>query len=167
MQHIVEQLQKNKFVFLELLQDIDPDMSHWKQAEDKWCLLEILCHLYDEERDDFRFRVKWVLERPGETPPPFNPLDWVLDHKYMEQEYKPMLFKFIAERENSLRWLDNLEDPSWGNHYDHPKLGKLTASYYLNNWLAHDYLHMRQILKLKFDYLEHTSGDDLNYAGKW
>lgn len=167
MLQIVQQLKKNKLVFLELLQDVDPDLVYWKPAEDKWCLLEILCHLYDEEQDDFRFRVKWVLERPGEAPPPFNPIDWVLEHKYMQQEYEPMLFKFIAERENSLRWLDDLQDPNWDNHYDHPKLGKLTASYFLSNWLAHDYLHMRQILKMKFDYLEHISGNDLNYAGTW
>jgi len=165
--HVAQQLQKNKLVFLELLKDVGLDTIHWKQANDKWCLLEILCHLYDEERDDFRFRVKWLLERPGETPPPFNPLKWVTDHKYMQQDYEPMLYKFIAERENSLRWLNSLNNPNWDNHFEHPKMGKLTASYYLNNWLAHDYLHMRQILKLKFDYLKHVSGNNLNYAGEW
>lgn len=167
MLYVIQQLEKNKLVFLELLKDISPNRTHWKQANDKWCLLEILCHLYDEEREDFRFRVKWLLERPGEIPPPFDPLDWVMDHNYMQQDYEPMLYKFIAEREKSLRWLNSLQSPNWNNYFEHPKLGKLTASYFLNNWLAHDYLHLRQILKLKFDYLEHTSGKDLNYAGKW
>ena len=167
MLRIAKQLQKNKMVFFELLKDVETEMIHWKQTENKWCLLEILCHLYDEECEDFRFRVKWLLERPGETPPPFNPLNWVLDHSYMQQDYEPMLYKFIAERENSLRWLNSLQSPNWDNFHEHPKSGKLTASYYLKNWLAHDYLHLRQILKLKFDYLEHTSGTDLNYAGKW
>ncbi len=167
MLQVAQQLQHNKLVFLELLKDVELGMIHWKQDKDTWCLLEILCHLYDEERDDFRFRVNWLLEKPGETPPPFNPMEWVLDHNYMQQDYEPMLYKFIAERENSLRWLNSLNNPNWGNYFKHPKLGKLSASYYLNNWLAHDYLHIRQILKLKFDYLEHVSGNDLNYAGKW
>ena len=51
MLQIVQQLKKNKLVFLELLQGVDPKLVYWKQEEDKWCLLEILCHLYDEEQD--------------------------------------------------------------------------------------------------------------------
>lgn len=167
MNNIIGELEKNKLVFLDLLKDVDSDMILWRQQKDKWCLLEIVCHLYDEERDDFKFRVNWILEKPGDTPPPFNPLDWVTEREYMKQDYTRMLNAFIEEREASVKWIRSLEDPQWDNSYEHKKQGPLTAAYYFNNWLAHDYLHMRQILKLKFDYLEHTSGNDLNYAGRW
>jgi hypothetical protein len=35
------------------------------------------------------------------------------------------------------------------------------------NWLAHDYLHIRQILRLKYEYLKSISEEDLSYAGEW
>ena len=35
------------------------------------------------------------------------------------------------------------------------------------NWLAHDYLHIRQIIRLKFAYLQQLSKEDLSYAGNW
>ena len=37
----------------------------------------------------------------------------------------------------------------------------------LTNWLAHDYLHIRQIIKLKFDFLKDQSDEHLSYAGEW
>jgi hypothetical protein len=43
----------------------------------------------------------------------------------------------------------------------------MTAMLFLSNWLAHDYLHIRQIIKLKFDYLEKMTGEGLSYAGDW
>lgn len=167
MLNTLNQLKENKQVFLGLLKGVQPEMVNWKQSPEKWDLLHIVCHLYDEERDDFRFRVKWLLDKPGETPPPFNPLDWVTEHNYKEQDYHTMLNKFLEERELSIKWLLSLDTPNWENSFEHNKLGALTAQYFYNNWLAHDYLHIRQILKLKFDYLEYQSGKDLNYAGKW
>lgn len=167
MTNITNQLKNNKLTFQGLLEGIKPEMIHWRQAKDKWNLLDIVCHLYDEERDDFKFRVKWLLDRPGETPPPFNPLDWVEQHDYKNQDYGVMLDKFIKERKASIEWLKSLENPKWDNSFEHSKLGPLSAKYFLDNWLAHDYLHIRQILKLKFDYLEYKSGNNLNYAGKW
>ena len=167
MQAIIEALDNNKSMFNDLLKGIEQEQYLWRQTPDKWCLLEIICHLYDEERFDFRFRTKWVLERPNEIPPLFNQLDWIKEHDYMSQDFLNMLKKFNAERDASLIWLRSLKDPKWKNSFKHPKLGTLTADSFLKNWLAHDYLHMRQILRLKFDYLSHRTGDDLAYAGTW
>ena len=167
MNFIIEQLEENKSVFEDLLKDINKDMYLWKQNPEKWCLLEIVCHLYDEEREDFRFRTNWVLDKPGETPPPFNPVIWVTERKYIDQDYNQALKIFIKERDQSIQWLRLLKNPKWGNYYEHPKEGILTAKFFLANWLAHDYLHIRQITKLKFDYLEHKSGEKLGYAGPW
>ena len=87
--------------------------------------------------------------------------------KHKKMFYNNMLNKFLLKREQSIAWLNSLEDPKWENYFEHPKKGKLTAKFFLTNWLAHDYLHIRQIIKLKFDYLEHRSGEKLDYAGPW
>ncbi|NNL31681.1 MAG: DinB family protein [Flavobacteriaceae bacterium] len=164
---IISELDNNLNVFNSIFKTAESEFYMWRPQPDKWNLLEILCHLYDEERLDFRFRVKWVLERPNEVPPPFNPIDWVTDHDYAGQDFFEMLKKFNTERQTSIEWLNNLRSPNWAKSFDHPKLGKLSANYFFKNWLAHDYLHLRQIIKQKFDYLEYTSGTDLGYAGTW
>ncbi len=164
---ITEELQRNKNVFRELLNNIPGESIHWSQNPEKWCLLEVICHLYDEEREDFRTRVKCVMEDPSLPPPSFDPLVWVEARKYKEQNYDRVLSSFLKERENSVEWLKSIKDPEWANAYVHPKLGPMSVYLFLTNWLAHDYLHIRQIIRLKFDYLKWKSGESLNYAGDW
>lgn len=165
--NVIEQLQKNKLVFESLLKDAQPELITWRPKPEKWSLLEIVCHLHDEEQYDFRFRTQWVLEQPNVLPPPFNPLDWVKDHRYIEQDYNSMVTKFLNERSASITWLKELKNPNWDNSYMHPKLGETTAKHYSDNWLAHDYLHLRQIVKQKFDYLNSQTNENLEYAGIW
>jgi hypothetical protein len=139
----------------------------WSQKPGKWCLLEIICHLFDEEREDFRTRVRCVLEDPNTPPPSFDPLIWVKERNYIGQDFNSVLSKFLIERDKSITWINTLENPKWDNTYHHPKLGPMSAYLFLTNWLAHDYLHIRQIIRLKFDYLKEMSNESLNYAGDW
>jgi len=165
--NIITQLSANKSVFKSLLAGLSEQEYLWKSNTEKWCLLEIVCHLYDEEREDFRTRVKHVLETPELAPPSFDPVVWVLQRKYMDQDYSEKLNEFLEERNKSIEWLRSLVDPQWHNAYEHPKFGKMTAKMFLANWLAHDYMHIRQILNVKFNYLKMDSNETLVYAGDW
>lgn len=167
MNFVIAQLEKNKTVFQNLLKVENEELIVWKQAPEKWCLLEIACHLLDEEIYDFRFRTQWVLDKPNQTPPPIDPIDWVTKHNYINQDYLTMANKLLDEREKSITWLRSLKNPKWNLSYKHSKLGTLTAKHFLTNWLAHDYLHMKQILKLKYDYVKYKSDENLDYAGIW
>jgi len=164
---IIEDLGKNRFIFENLLKNKNKDEYLWKPTPDKWCLLEIICHLHDEEREDFRARTKHTLETPTQPLPKIDPQGWVKSRIYIEQEYSEKLNQFLKERELSLEWIGSLSKPEWENYHEHPKFGKMTARMFLANWLAHDYLHMRQILNLKFQYLKTLTNEDLTYAGNW
>ena len=165
---IISLLEQNRNVFKEMLAGIDKDRYLWKQAPEKWCLLEIVCHLYDEEREDFRARVGHVLEARPEPMPSINPQGWVQERQYLQQNYEDKLQAFLEERDRSITWLQSLINPKWDNTYEHPVLGKTTAAMFLANWLAHDYLHIRQITRLKYDYLGRVLTDEsLGYAGEW
>lgn len=165
--YIFNQLEENKDVFYQLLHGVPEEVFLYKPDPLQWCMLEIICHLYDEEREDFRVRVGTALEHPGQSPPAINPAGWVTERKYLEQDFSETLRAFIREREASVKWLRSLQEPQWSNAYLHPKYGPLTAHLFLSNWLAHDYLHIRQITRLKYNYLKELSGDALRYAGTW
>jgi len=165
--NIFKKLQQNIGVFQYLLENLSSEEYNWSQGPDKWCLLEIVCHLHDEEIEDFRTRVQCVLEDPNTPPPPIDPVGWVMARNYKGQKYNKVIHDFIKERKKSIEWLNSLKNPKWDNTYNHPKLGPLSAYLFLTNWLAHDYLHIRQIIRLKFDYLHDKSGISLDYAGNW
>ncbi|GAA4789693.1 DinB family protein [Olivibacter ginsenosidimutans] len=164
---IIKELSENRNVFKALLAPVGEELYLWKPNPQKWCLLEIVCHLYDIEREDFRLRTAHVLSSPTEPLPPIDPPGWVSSRAYIQQDYQDKLNDFLTERTQSVSWLQNLSNPAWENAYEHPKLGKITANMLLSNWLAHDYLHIRQITKLKYDYLRQLTHEDLGYAGNW
>ena len=110
-------------------------------------------------------RIKHVLATPELPLPPIDPPAWVQDRKYMEQNYEKTLASFLEERTNSVNWLQSLSNPKWTNAHNHPKFGSMSAEMFLANWLAHDYLHFRQIAVTKYKFLKEKSGQPLDYAG--
>lgn len=165
--YIIEELKRNKIVFKDILEGLEKNVYLWKPDPEKWCVLEVVCHLYDEEREDFRARVKLTLENPEMPANPIDPVGWVTARKYIEQDYNNVLQRFLLERNNSLTWLDDLKNAKWDNVYKHPLLGDISAETFLSSWLAHDYLHIKQITKIKYDYLKEISKDKVSYAGEW
>jgi len=165
--HAIDEFSINKKIFSSLLNGVSENIFRWKESPGKWCLLEIACHLYDEESQDFRTRLFSVLRDPEKAFPPINPIGWVSKRKYIEQDFDNKLADFLSERDNSIKLLKGLTSPKWDNTFQHPQIGPMSAKMILSNWLAHDYLHIRQIIRIKFAYLKHISDEDLKYAGSW
>src|SRR4051794_4353460 len=82
-----------------------------KPDAESWSILEVICHLYDEEREDFRQRLDIILHRPNEIFPPIHPSAWVTERHYNERDLADMLEKFAAEREKSLDLIKGLSSP--------------------------------------------------------
>ncbi len=167
MNDIIQKLKSNKKVFENLLHGLSSSDYSWREREGKWNLCEIVCHLYDEEREDFRARVESVLTDPFKSFAPIDPQAWVSERKYNEQNYDKMLTKFLQERDNTIAWLNELKNPAWNNAFIHPKKGPVSAHFLLVNWLAHDYLHIRQIIRVQYHHLQFSTSMNLDYAGDW
>lgn len=164
---LIMALETNLGVFAAQLRGVSGALQVWRPREDHWCLLEIACHLFDEEREDFRARVASVLADPSRRPTQIDPQGWGTERRYMDQDYDAKVEAFLAEREQSLMWLRGVTDAPWDNAYEHPEYGPLSALFFLTNWVAHDYLHLRQITKVKFLYLDAHADATLQYAGEW
>ncbi len=164
---IIDQLDQNRKVFRDLLEEVPEEVRRWKPESDSWSLLEIVCHLYDEEREDFRQRTRHALEGRKGSPPPIDPPAWVIEREYDRQDYDAKLSDVLEERRRSIRWLHSLDKPDWNRGFEHPHFGTLSAGRMLSNWLAHDLLHFRQITRTKYRYLQRNSGKLLDYAGDW
>lgn len=167
LQYVIKQFEVNSKIISELVKNVSDDQSRWKYKEG-WSILETINHLLDEEQDDFRARLKSTLEDPNEPWLPLDPPARVIEYKFNERNFEDSLNNFLSERSNSIAWLRSLENAAWTNEYKHPKLGSISASKILYNWLAHDYLHIRQITGVLFRYLEtNIKPLPLDYAGEW
>jgi hypothetical protein len=138
-----------------------------KPALESWSILEVICHLYDEEREDFRQRLDIILHRPGEKWPPIDPMGWVTTRKYNERDLSESLSSFAAERRQSLAWLRGLSAPNWEAEYL-TRYGPMKAGDMFASWVAHDNLHMRQLVELRRNRIVHIAEPyDVRYAGDW
>jgi hypothetical protein len=152
-QQIIEHLTVNGEIFKYLFENLSDEQARWKPDADRWSLLEVVNHLYDEEREDFRKRLSLVLSNPDAPWPAIDPEGWVLQRGYNQKSFKESLHNFFGERANSLTWLHSLDTPDWQATHRHPKMGPMSAELLLANWLAHDLFHIRQINDLHFAYL--------------
>ena len=50
----------------------------------------IICHLQDEEREDFREHLDLILHRQSEDWHMIDPQGWVVERKYNEQDFAEM-----------------------------------------------------------------------------
>ena len=163
---IIEHLRVNRDVFKNLFQTVSDEQARWKPGMDRWSMLEVINHLYDEEREDFRKRLELVLNNPDDSWPPIDPEGWVVQRSYNDRDLEQSLQNFFDEREKSLRWLNTLESPNWQATHCHPQMGPMSAELILANWLAHDMFHIRQTIDLHFNYLSKAVEPvSLNYSG--
>lgn len=165
--YITAEMERNQGVFWHLLHGLEKEMYAWKPAPEKWNLVEVVGHLYDEEREDFRARIKHTLENPQLPLASIDPRGWVTSRNYAGQDYEEALQRFLSERVRSIEWLRSLQEVKWDNVHRHPSLGDISAAEFLASWLAHDYLHIKQISRIKYDYWKMRSEQKVDYAGEW
>jgi hypothetical protein len=162
----VVRLSRGRDTIRALASNVDDDQAHWKPAPDKWSIVEVINHLYDEERADFRLRIHILFERPEDPWPVVDPETWCSARHYNDRRLFESLETFTVERNKSLEWLSGLGSVDWNAGREHPRLGHLTAGDLLASWVAHDYLHVAQLARLHKSYHDHTSPPfSSRYAG--
>ena len=146
---------------------ISDEQARWKPDPEAWSILEVICHLYDEEREDFRVRVDYILHHPDQSWPPINPKGWVVERNYNQRDLSMSVDDFLKERQKSLAWLKGLEHPDWNTSVTVP-FGRFSAGDIFAAWVAHDVLHLRQLVELHWAYSLHQAEPfQVNYAGEW
>jgi hypothetical protein len=150
-----------------LVEGVTEEQARWKPDEKTWSILEVVNHLYDEEREDFRLHLEQLLRDPEEPWVPYDPPAWVTERAYNQRDLDLSLQNFLAERAASLVWLHGLASPKWDNRRQAAS-GGLSAGEVMASWAAHDLLHLRQLVELEYAFIQRLGQPyRLNYAGDW
>lgn len=161
------ELQNSTEMIRALLLGITQEEAGIKPNAKSWSILEVVCHLYDEEREDFREHLDFILHRQNEEYHVIDPQDWVKERRYNEQDFQAMQEEFFSERRKSLDWLRGLSSPDWDTTYT-SQYGSVSAGEMFACWIAHDNLHIRQLVELRRARIESICKPyDIQYAGDW
>lgn len=163
----INQLRQQGKAILTLGSSVDETQARWKPEPESWSILEVLNHLLDEEKFDFRLHLKHILNTPTAPWPEIDPQKWVLERAYNQRQLDQTLSSFKSEREKSIEWLNTLGDSNWEAAVSF-EWGTLTAGDMLASWLTHDLLHLRQLVDLRYQLTALESQPfDAAYAGQW
>ena len=160
-------LQQNSVRIRSLVRGVQAEQARWKPDPDSWSILEVINHLLDEEREDFRVRLDIILHKPDRKMPPIDPEGWVVERRYNDRNLNESLEEFLSERKVSLEWLEKIGEPDWEASYQ-MSFGLIRAGDMFASWVAHDLLHMRQLVELHRAYmLGLVAPFEVAYAGPW
>ena len=164
---LYRELENSTEMIRALLTGISQEEAQIKPNAESWSILEVVCHLYDEEREDFREHLDFILHRQTEEWHRIDPVGWVTEREYNKQNLTEMQEKFFAERWKSLEWLRGLSEANWETTYT-SQFGSMKAGDMFACWVAHDNLHVRQLTELRRKWIERiTQPYDIEYAGDW
>lgn len=146
-----------------------PADAKWKPAPEHWSVLEVCCHLLDEEREDFRVRAELTLRDPALEWPKLDLAQVAERRGYNQRDLAQVIDAFAAERAASIAWLASCAGSAdWSLAKVHPQFGPLAAGMLLASWTAHDALHARQIARRLYDLAARDAGPyQVKYAGDW
>jgi hypothetical protein len=165
---LIGRLEGNTSRIRALVEGVSAEEATWRPAPEKWSILEVTCHLLDEEREDFRARLDLLLHSPGVLGPSIDPKGWVKERRYNQRDLQETLKAFMNERSKSMDWLRSLASPVWENSLTHPAIGTIKAGDMLGAWVAHDVLHIRQLAHIHWRYIaELAKPYAVGYAGDW
>jgi DinB family protein len=122
------------------------DAAAWRArpAPKEWAPVEILCHLRDEETEDFGARVRVVVEGGTEFVP-IDPERWAVERRYHEADGPAVLADFRSRRAASLAFLAGVAPARLTATVTRPRAGALSGLDVLAAWVAHDRLHLAQL----------------------
>jgi hypothetical protein len=164
----IQQLETHGTSITQLCSAVSETDARIKPDPQAWSILEVINHLYDEEREDFRQRLDLTLHQPETDWPPIDPQGWVTSRAYQQRELQPSIASFAAERQRSIEWLRALQQPDWSRSRTHPSGLVLHAGDLLSAWVAHDVLHLRQLVELHYHLVRLRAAPyAVEYAGDW
>jgi hypothetical protein len=164
---MIVQLESNARRIYALVEGVPAEQARWRPNPESWTLLEVINHLFDEEQFDFRVRLDLILHSPLTPWSPIDPQGWVTSRNYNERDLSDSIQKFLAERRRSLDWLIALGATNWEARVP-TSWGSISAGDMFAAWVAHDLLHLRQLVELLHAAIVQISEPyDGEYAGPW
>lgn len=150
---LIDVLSRTQDALERLVVNETPESLRHKPAPDKWCALEILCHLRDCEKPALLERLRRILKEDNPTLPYVDQDALYAAGDYMNQDPLKAWKRFSVLRKQTLQVLHNAHIDEWDRPYIHPTRGPETFGNLVRYFAQHDKNHLKQIRAAIADYL--------------
>jgi DinB family protein len=124
-----------------------PDALTWREADEAWTIVEVLCHLADGEITDWMPRIERILSGGGRFMP-YDREGGLIRYRGWTAEM--LVGEFGQLRRANLEKLVTLRlsPPHLRLLGEHPEFGPVTLEQLLACWATHDMAHVAQISRV-------------------
>jgi len=128
-----------------LLTGLDDALWRARPLPDEWSPVEIVCHLRDEEAEDFGARVRVVVDG-GTAFVGIDPARWAVDRRYRDDDPTTALTLVKQRRASNLEYLPTIDVTRLSRSVELAGAGLLSGLDLLAAWVTHDRLHVSQLV---------------------
>jgi len=115
-------------------------------APGEWCAKEIVGHLIEAERRGFAGRIRTILVEVNPTLEGWDPDEVARARKDCARPIAELLAELGEIRPQSAALVRGLHDADLARAALHPKVGRISISDILQEWVHHDRNHIKQAL---------------------
>ncbi len=127
-----------------LLAGLEADAWRARPAPAEWAPVEIVCHLRDEETEDFGARLRVVLDG-GTAFTRIDPERWADERSYRDADPHEALAALLERRAASVASLGAIAPDHLRRAVPLGRAGSLSGLDLLAAWVAHDRIHLAQL----------------------
>ena len=115
-------------------------------APGEWCAKEVIGHLIEAERRGFAGRIRMMLVEVNPTLEGWDPDEVARARKDCARPIAELLAELAEIRPQSAALVRGLHDADLARAALHPKVGRISISDILQEWVHHDRNHIKQAL---------------------
>ena len=142
---LIESLQATPRDLARLLRPVDEAAARWRPAAGEWCLADVVAHLSYCEAP-YLARLRRVVEQDNPFEPYLHPDESAHD---LTRPLAELLEAFVTRRAVTVAFLNGLEQRDWGRPLVHASIGPTKLRDQVQELVAHDNLHLEQIVALR------------------
>jgi uncharacterized damage-inducible protein DinB len=122
------------------------DLARWRPAPGEWSANECLGHIVEADRRGFAGRIARIMTTDGIAEQGWDQVGVATARRDNERSVAVILEEFRSGREEAIALVERLAPGDLSRFAIHDRVGRVTVSELLHEWVFHDRNHIRQLL---------------------
>jgi hypothetical protein len=122
------------------------DLARWRPAPGEWSANQCLGHVIEADRRGFAGRIERILAVNGVAEAGWDQIAVAAERRDNDRNVAQILEEFRSGRDGGIALVEGLQPDDLDRFAIHDRVGRVTVSDLLHEWVFHDRNHIRQLL---------------------
>ncbi len=143
---VADLLEMSGQAFASTLDALTPEVASWHPAPGEWCVMEVVGHVIEAEKNGFAGRIRLILGADEPDLPTWDRDGIAKKRNDCARDPNELKQELVALRGPSVQLVRSLLPEEFQRGGTHPEVGRLSVEDLMHEWVHHDGNHLRQAL---------------------